>query len=178
MRQLKAILPVVILSTAAMSASAESGWYLGASVGKSDLGFQSTDEFSNIDIDDSDTGFKVFTGLKFTIAAAEFGYVDFGSVGSDDINVDWRGLSAYGGLCVVLSPVEVCGIEGGFSWNAEADFDSLDEKYDENGFDPSVGIGAAFTLGGMGVRAEYEYFDIGEFDKVSMLSLGATFYIF
>ncbi len=177
MRQLKAILPAVILSTTAMTASAESGWYLGASVGNSDLGFQNTD-IGNIDINDSDTGFKIFTGVKFTVLAAEFGYVDFGSIGSDSDSVDLSGFSGFGVLSMGLGPVEVFGKAGGFIWDAEGDFDTLDEKYDEDGFDPAVGIGAAFNLGGMGVRAEYEYFDIGEFDKVSMLSVGATLWLF
>ena len=179
MRISKAVLPIVLLSALAANASAESGWYLGASVGNAELGFQDPDTGS-IDIDDSDTGFKIYTGVKLTLLAVEAGYVDFGSVDGDYANVDLSGFDAFGVLSMGLGPVEVFGKLGGFVWDAEgsASLGNVEQTYKENGFDPAIGIGAAFNLGGMGVRAEYEYFDIGDFDKVSMLSVGATFWMF
>lgn len=175
MRLSKTLLPALLLSALAHTASAESGWYLGASVGNSDLGFQDTD-ISSIDIDDNDIGYKLFTGLKFTVFALEAGYVDFGSVGSiDKATADLSGFSGFGKLSMGLGPVEVFGKVGGFVW--DADIDSVEATYKEDGVDPAIGVGAAFNLGGIGIRAEYEYFDIGDFDKVSMLSVGATFWL-
>lgn len=177
MRYLKAVIPAILLSTMALNASAESGWYLGASVGNSELGFEEPD--SSFDIDDSDTGYKLYTGLKFTVLAVEAGYVDFGSIGGDAGNVDLKGFDAFAMLSMGLGPVEVFGKLGGFVWDAEGSVtvSNVEATYEENGFDPAIGLGAAFNLGGMGVRAEYEFFDIGDFDKVSMLSVGATFWM-
>lgn len=172
---LKTAIPCLLLGALAPVASAESGWYVGASVGNSKVGMQEIKN-ADIDIDDSDTGYKFYTGLKFTILAVEGGYIDFGTIEDAEGSAEISGFDAFGVLSMGLGPVEVFGKLGGFVW--DADVDTVADTYKDDGFDPAIGVGAAFTLGGIGIRAEYEYFDIGDFDDVSMLSLGATFWIF
>jgi hypothetical protein len=38
-----------------------------------------------------------------------------------------------------------------------------------------LGVGIAFSLAGIGLRAEYEQIDIDELDNASMISLSAVF---
>lgn len=147
------------------------GFYAGGSVGNARLGLSSSD--SNIDISGSDIGYKVFGGFKFTFLAVEGGYVNFGQIDGDNENVKVSGLSAFGMLSTGLGPVSLFGKVGGFIW--DSDVRSATESYSEDGFDPALGLGAAFNMGNLGLRAEYEYFNISEFDDVSMFSVGAVF---
>lgn len=157
----------------ATAGHAESGLYLGGSFGNATVGFNPS---SDIDVKDDDIGYKLFGGLKFTLLAAEVGYVDFGKVEKSGFTGELSGFNAFGVLSFGLGPVDVFGKLGGFVW--ESDFKVAQESYKEDGFDPAVGIGASVTLGSLGVRAEYEYYDIDEFDEVSMFSLGAVYWLF
>lgn len=157
----------------AVSGHAESGVYLGGSFGNATVGFNPSND---IDVKDDDIGYKLFGGIKFTLLAAEAGYVDFGQVENSGFTGELSGFNAFGVLSMGLGPVNVFGKLGGFVW--ESDFDSAQQSYEEDGFDPVAGVGAGLTFGGVGVRAEYEYYDIDEFDEVSMFSLGATYWLF
>lgn len=176
MRLLKSLIPALVLCAMTQTAAAESGWYLGASLGNSEVGFQDPKGAErDIDIDESDIGYKITTGLKFTIAAVEASYIDFGNIEGADSSIEIAGFDAFAMLSMGLGPVEVFGKLGGFVW--DADFETVEASYKDDGVDPAVGIGVAFNLGDMGVRAEYEYFDISDFDDVSMLSVGVNFWL-
>lgn len=162
------------LCTVSAQSYAESGLYLGGSFGHAKVGFEPT-ENRTIDINDNDIGYKLFGGFKFTLAAVEAGYVNFGRIEDASGNVEISGFDAFGVLSMGIGPVNVFGKVGGFIW--ETDYELLETRYNDDGFDPAYGVGASFNLGGLGVRAEYEYFDIGDFDQVSMLSVGATFWL-
>ncbi|MCR6651840.1 MAG: outer membrane beta-barrel protein [Cellvibrionaceae bacterium] len=157
----------------AATGHAESGIYLGGSFGNATVGFNPN---SNIDVKDDDIGYKLFGGVKFTLLAAEVGYVDFGKVEKSGFTGDLNGFNAFGILSFGLGPVSLFGKAGGFVW--ESDFSNAQDTYKEDGFDPAVGVGAAINLGSLGVRAEYEYYDIDGFDEVSMFSLGAVYWLF
>lgn len=148
------------------------GFYVGGSVGHAKVGLSQAER--NISVSDNDIGYKIYGGFKFTLVAVEGGYVNFGRVDGDDSDVKVSGLSAFGMLSTGLGPVSVFGKLGGFVW--ESDIRSAQNTYSESGFDPALGIGAAFNMGGIGVRAEYEYFNISDFNDVSMFSLGATYW--
>lgn len=172
----QAVVRSALVGLCAVSAQtyAESGVYLGASLGHAKVGVEPTDN-RTLDVDDNDIGYKLYGGFKFTLAAVEAGYVDFGKIEDASGSVEVSGFNAFGVLSMGLGPVDVFGKLGGFVW--QSDYAELETTYDDDGFDPAFGLGAAFNLGGMGVRAEYEYFDIGDFDQVSMLSVGATFWM-
>lgn len=158
------------------TAQAQSGLYFGGSVGNAQVGYDSPSEgdIQDFELDESDIGYKLYGGFKFTIAAVEAGYVNFGTIENDAANVEITGFDAFGILSLGLGPVDLFGKLGGFVW--ESDIQALESTYSEDGFDPAMGFGVSFNLGGLGVRGEYEYFDISEFDKVTMLSVGATYW--
>lgn len=157
----------------AATGHAESGLYLGGSFGNAKIGYNPSND---IDVKDDDVGYKLFGGFKFTLLAAEVGYVDFGKIEESGYSGEVSGFNAFGVLSVGLGPIDVFGKLGGFVW--EADFEAAQERYKDDGFDPAVGIGASVTLGNFGVRTEYEYYDIDGFDEVSMFSIGATYWLF
>lgn len=166
-------LPIALLLCVGTT-HAESGLYIGGSFGNAKVGFDSPS--NDIDVEDDDIGYKLFGGFKFTLLAAEAGYVDFGKVEDSGFAGELSGFNAFGVLSMGLGPVEVFGKLGGFVW--ESDFEIAQERYEDDGFDPAVGVGVGFNLGGLGVRGEYEYYDIDGFDEVSMFSLGATYWLF
>ena len=164
---------VLTLPLYAAAGYAQSGLYIGGSFGNASVGFNPSND---INVKDDDVGYKLYGGLKFTLLAAEVGDVDFGTVEGSGYSGELSGFNAFGMLSMGVGPVSLFGKLGGFVW--ESDFNDAQSRYKDDGFDPAVGVGAAFTLGSLGVRAEYEYYDIDEFDKVSMFSLGATYWIF
>lgn len=169
----------LLLSLLSLPGHTKSGLYLGGSLGNAKVGGPEGMEYTvdNEDLrnfDDSDIGYKVYGGLKFTLLAVEAGYVNFGAIENGDAQIEIDGFNAFGILSMGLGPVEIFGKAGAFVW--QSDVSLLEEQFDEDGFDPVVGVGAAVNLGGVGVRAEYEYYKVSDFDEVSMLSLGATFW--
>ncbi len=168
------ILCLALLSIAgAANAGKETGPYIGGS-----LGMSSTDVSSGAyDFNDDDFGWKIFGGYNFGIIplldlAVEGSYVDFGSASSDGIlnqSVDLTGWDLYGVAALNLGPIGVFGKVGQIWWNSDSNISPLDDS----GNDMAYGIGARFQIGSLGIRAEYEYFDLSDSD-LSLLSAGVS----
>lgn len=155
-------------------ASAESGPYVGASLGNAKAGIK--DPTDDVEYEETDYGYKLFAGYKFLLLSVEAGYMDFGEIEDSGRTAEITGFSAFGRLSMGLGPAELYVKAGGFAW--DNDISAATETFEDDGFDPAAGIGAEFTFGGLGVRAEYEYFDLGgDFEgDVSMMSVGATYW--
>jgi hypothetical protein len=111
--------------------------------------------------------------------AVEGNYVDLGSADDDvlgekvESDIDGIALSAVGFLPV--GPVDVFARVGVIDWDAEIAVPDLDFRAKDDGTDLAYGVGTQFRVWGLSLRAEYERFDIGEADKVDMLSVGLTY---
>lgn len=164
-----------------VTASADSGFYIGGSLGSATVEVDVSDSqipgFSEFDEDDA--GYKVFAGYNWDLPllklGIEGGYTDFGN---PDINVSGfqfdvapTGLSVFGVAGVGLGPVDVFGKAGMIAWDADINEDGL--MYSDDGTDPAFGVGLRFSLGRVQLRGEYELFDIEEAD-VTMLSVGVA----
>jgi hypothetical protein len=166
-------------------ARAESGFYLGGSVGDATIQAVAPDGDlgDTFKFDESDFAWKAFGGYNFDVAFMDFaiegGYVDLGApsgtspLGSS-IGLDVAGWDVFALAGFKLGPVGLFAKAGMISWDADSSFDGMDAGGD-SGSDPAYGVGARFTLGGFEIRGEYEMFDISEADDVYMLSLGAAF---
>ncbi|MCI0505711.1 MAG: porin family protein [Gammaproteobacteria bacterium] len=150
------------------SAHADSGFYIGASAGNASI---SGEPSTSIDFDSDDTGYKVFGGFKFTLLAIEASYVDFGKPEQNNISVELSGYDLFGLVNIGIGPVDLFGKVGVFSWDSDL---TNGASVNEDGTDPVYGIGAGLSFGSISVRAEYEYFDISDFDTVEMISVGAS----
>ena len=165
-------------------ARAESGWYVGGSVGDATVQTDVvTEDLGEVfSFDESDFAWKAFGGYNFDIAfmdiAIEGGYVDMGSpsgtVGDLDLSVDVAGWDIFALAGFNLGPVGLFAKAGMISWDADSTLGGLDAGGD-SGSDPAYGVGARFTLGGFEIRGEYEMFDIEEANDVYLLSLGVAF---
>ena len=171
--------PAALLAALALAASpaiaADNGIYLGASIGASGV------EDDELDFDGDATGYKVIAGWRFLDwLAVEGNYVDFGStddtVLGERIEADVDGLSLSAVVFVPVGPVDLFGRVGAVDWSADVSSVSLGD-FKDDGTDLTYGVGAQFRLGSLGLRAEYERFELGDAD-VDMISLGVTWTFF
>jgi OOP family OmpA-OmpF porin len=79
-----------------------------------------------------------------------------------------HGYDAAGLLIFPIGPIDLYGKVGMLSWTASGGGTS-------SGTDPFYGVGAGFNIWKIGIRAEYERYQIKDTDKVQMYSLSALF---
>ena len=165
------------------AATADSGFYIGASAGgatiEADLGDSGIPGLPS-SIDEDDTATKFFAGYTFDLpaidVAIEAGYVDFGkpdiNILGDELTVDTTGLNVWGIATLNAGLIDVYGKLGLIAWEVDAEL--LGQSASDDGTDLGYGIGAAFGLGPLEVRGEYELYDLDDTD-VSMLSVGVVY---
>jgi OmpA-OmpF porin, OOP family len=171
--------------TAAMTAQADvrPGFYAGASVGTTKLSDDSFDG-SGADIDDTDTGFKIYGGYSFNDNfAIEASWFDLGEVsgnfGPDSFSVGVSGLNASAvGRLPVSETFSLFGKLGFASYDLDAHVNlagigSGSDNSSET--DLTYGVGAALSFGGQWeVRAEFEAINVDDGDA-NMISVGAMY---
>jgi outer membrane immunogenic protein len=174
----------VVLAAAAImlyapESKADSGFYLGGSVGQAGIELEDSSGVVPLTFDENDFAWKAFGGYSFELLpvlslAVEGGYVNLGGPSGDmlgfpaEIKAD--GFDAFGVLGVDLGPLGLFAKYGMISWDAEITLDGLTET--DDGSDAAYGIGATIGLGSIDLRAEYEVFDIEDSEDVSMISVG------
>ena len=179
--------PIAILlaafTFAPLAANADSGFYVGGSVGgatlEADFGDTGIPGFPT-DIDEDDNAFKVFAGYKFDLPGldlgVEAGYVDFGApeidVLAEQVDLEPTGINLWGIAGIEAGPVDLFAKLGYISWDIEASVQG--QSISDDGSDLGYGLGLSFGLGSVSVRGEYEVYDIDDAD-VSMLSLGLVY---
>ncbi len=173
-----------------LNALADSGFYVGGSIGgasiEADIEDDPTLPTLPDEIDEDDTGFKVFGGFMWDNPlidlGVEVGYVDFGQPGVNvptnvgDIGVEFEssGINLWGIAGTEVGPLDVFAKLGYVSWDIEATIEGIPGDISDDGTDIGYGVGAAFNLGSLQIRGEWELYDIEDAD-VSMLSLGVAF---
>lgn len=168
---------------APQAASADSGFYIGGSLGgatiEADFGDTGIPGFPS-DIDEDDTAYKVFAGYKFDLPVldlgVEAGYVDFGApdfdVQSERVELEPTGINLWGIAGIEAGPVDLFAKLGYISWDIEATVQG--QNLSDDGSDLGYGLGLSFGLGSLSVRGEYEVYDVEDAD-VSMLSVGVVY---
>lgn len=159
-------------------AAADNGFFMGGSLGRATVSdkIPSNQQVQDIDFRSSDTAYKIYAGFKLSNLAIETGYVDFGKPTDAGANLALTGLDAFGILHFALGPVSVFGKLGLVRW--DYDLDHIVSNYHKEGTDAAFGVGARFDLGSLGLRIEYELFDVGEVNDLYLFSVGATYTFF
>jgi outer membrane immunogenic protein len=176
-----AILLVAALLLMSAESRADSGFYVGGSVGSAGLEIDFDDPgdpLNTVTFDEDDFAWKAFAGYNFDLTllnlAIEGGYVDLGGssadLGGTLFAVDADGLDLFGVLGVDLGPIGIFAKAGVIAWDAEASIDGLGDS--DDGTDPAYGVGAKFGFGSFAIRVEYELFDIEDAEDVAMISAG------
>jgi len=170
----------VALLSLSQQAMADSGFYLGGSVGSATISAGLPDETdSDFTFDENDFAWKAFGGYNFDLAVVDLGieggYVDFGApsttLAGETLGLELAGWDLFGLAGLQLGPVGVFAKAGYFSW--DVDLLVSGQKVDsDDGNDPAYGVGAKFALGSLQIRGEYEYFDVDGSNDVYLLSVG------
>ncbi len=110
----------------------------------------------------------------------EGGYIDFGKPDDDFLGetaqIDAEAWNLYGvGTLGLSDNFDLFAKAGLISWEADSFLNGVPVGVDD-GEDLALGIGAKFgSESGLGLRAEFEWFDVDEADAVWMASLGLEF---
>jgi outer membrane immunogenic protein len=165
------------------TAMADSGFYLGGSVGNTALEVNFDDGLGGVvPFDESDFSWKLYGGYNFDLPVinlgVEGGYRSLGgpsaTFASETFGVDITAWDAFGVAGFALGPVTVFGKLGMVSWDAELTVGGFDVG-SEDDQDTAYGVGAAFNLGSFQLRAEYEAFDVSDVENLYMLSAGFVY---
>ena len=194
----KAVLATLIapVFAAATAHAAETGFYIGGSVGqstaKASTGSLQTGvgQFNTFHFDKEETGYKAFVGFNFLpFLGVEGGYVDFGGPSDDesfgatriDAELDATGWQAFVVGTLPIGPVDLFvkagGIEASFDLKVGNSFNNQHRNESESNEMFAYGAGAAFHFGRFGVRVEAEGYDVSKLDDLYLISIGATYHL-
>ncbi|HET7366195.1 MAG TPA: porin family protein [Burkholderiales bacterium] len=169
---------VVFCGAAAFHARAESGLYLGGGIGQATV----KDSTSAGEFDADNAAYKAFIGYRFGLLpivdlAAEGGYVDFGKpsqdLGAQHVEFKLHGAYAAGLVIFPLGPIDLYGKGGVIEAKTESSVGATTSS--RSGSSGFYGVGAGFRIWKIGVRAEYERYQIKDVDRVQMFSVSALF---
>ncbi|MBT8118241.1 MAG: porin family protein [Gammaproteobacteria bacterium] len=153
----------------AANAGADSGLYIGVGAGNATLKDSAFEE--------SDSAYKLFGGynigfIPFVDLALEASYVDFGKPSTSTESIEVSGLNAFGLAGLNFGPFGVFAKAGIVSWSTDTRIGTTSTE--DSGTDPAYGLGARLAIGSFSVRAEYEFFDLGDAD-LGMASVSGVF---
>jgi len=162
-----AVAATTILALAPLTAIADSGFYVGGSVGSASL----TDDFDGFDIDDDSTSFRLTAGWQINdFFSLEGGYHNFGEleqsfdVGGNPIDIrlkaDGFTLGATGSVPLGQS-FALFGRAGAFFWDGDAEINNISQARPEDtnlyfGGGAKVAISDRLALVGDWTRYELE----------------------
>jgi hypothetical protein len=167
------LLSALFFSTYAF-AGAESGIYLGAGAGNSNIKGPVDEE--NFDLETN--GYKLILGYNFGIVplvdlAVEGSYVDMGDESDGVTTFSQSSLNGFGLAGLSFGPVGLFAKLGLSSWSADATARGV--KKSVSGTDPVYGIGARLQIMKVSGRIEFEYYDQNNFDDVYMSSISLLY---
>jgi outer membrane protein with beta-barrel domain len=169
-----AIAALGTLSLAALApqaAAADNGFYLGGGITQT--------EFDIEDVSGDDNGFKIIAGFRpLNWLAVEANYIDLGGDEEDGVSVDANATTISALAIAEFGVIDVFAKVGMANWNVDFDVDGIG-NFDDDGWEPTYGLGVGAHFGSLGVRAEYEMFNTDLLDEldtdVSTLSLSFTY---
>ena len=163
-----------LAALAPQAAAADNGFYLGAGITQTEFDI---DDIGSGELDDN--SFKVIAGFRpLDWLAVEANYIDL--VGESDGTTS---LDATATTISALAIAEVGVIDfyarlGMANWKFDVDVEDFGSA-DDDGWEPTYGVGVGAHFGSLGVRAEYEMFKADLFDEldadVNTLSVSFTY---
>src|SRR5688572_6217405 len=169
---------MVALAALGLSATAAAeGLYVGGSALQSRF---DSDDFDVEDVDEEDTGWKVFLGIQPTEHfAIEGGFTQFGEAQAPSAAVGGpfeakaEALSVFGVGIMPVGPVNLFAKVGAARIDAEGNVGAV--FFEDKSTEFAYGVGAQMNFGNLGVRAEYEKFDTDVIGDLDVISLGVVF---
>ncbi|HKE93142.1 MAG TPA: outer membrane beta-barrel protein [Povalibacter sp.] len=155
------------------AAAADNGFYLGASIGQSNVDVDA----GPVRINGDDTGFKIIAGFRpLDYFAVEVNYVDFGKVEDNGFKAESDAISAYAVGFLPVGPVDLFAKAG--LVNSDTSLKGTIEAPMGDSTDFSYGVGVQFRLLSLSARVEYEVYDGDNVNDLNMVSVGLTYTFF
>ena len=155
----------------ASASAADNGFYLGGSIGRANVDI----DRGLARIDEDDTGYKFIAGLRpLDWLGVEASYVNFGKPEQGSQKSETDGVSAFVVGFLPVGPIDLFAKAGLINSDTSV-VRSGGKVFEEDGTEFAYGVGAQFRLLSLGVRAEYERFDIDNIDDLNMFSIGVTY---
>ncbi len=156
-----------LAAIAPQAAAADNGFYLGAGITKSEFDVGSASD--SLD----DNSYKIIAGFRpFDWLAVEANYIDLG--GESDgagTSLDAQAFTVSGLLIAEFAVIDLYARLGMANWKLDASLSGFGSE-SEDGWEPTYGVGIGAHFGSFGVRAEYESFQVSDFDfDVNTISL-------
>jgi hypothetical protein len=167
----KLLLTTALLALSASATAADNGFYLGGSIGQANVDI----DRGLARIDEEDTAFKLIAGIRpLDWLAVEASYVDFGKPEGRGQKADSDGVTAFVVGFLPIGPVDLFA-KGGLINADTSVVTNGGNVFSEKGTELAYGVGAQFRLLSLGVRAEYERFEVSHVDDLNMFSVGITY---
>src|SRR3954463_481717 len=165
-----------MVAAAPRAEAADNGIYLGAGLTQTEF---DADDVDNIKLDDN--SFKVIAGIRpLDWLAFEVNYIDLGSDSqaiAPNVTSKLEATALTGSVLVLkeFQIVDVYARAGLAHWKLDGSVTNLGSDSD-SGDEFTYGVGVGVHFGSIGVRAEYEKFQISDLDTdVNTLSLSFTY---
>ena len=180
-RNISILLGLILLSLSPLTAFAggETGFYLGAGVGRMDV----NDKVSNgDDYSAYAAAYKILGGYNFgkiplLDLAIEGSYVFTDELSDDidgvDVSYEQSSFNLLGLVGLSFGPFGIFGKLGAGAWESDTKVGS--QKESDSGTDPIYGAGVRLTLFSITGRIEFEYFDQSDVDNLYMTSFSVMY---
>ena len=160
-----------LAAIAPQAAAADNGFYLGAGITKSEFDVGGASD--SLD----DNSYKIIAGFRpLDWLAVEGNFIDLG--GESDgagTSLDAQAFTVSGLLIAEFAVIDLYARLGMANWKLDASLSGFGNASDD-GWEPTYGVGIGAHFGSFGVRAEYESFQVGDYDfDVNTVSLSFTY---
>ena len=169
---------VLILIISSFGSLYAQGFYIGAGIGNTFYASEIEEVGDQVSsLDENATGYKFFGGFSTpTIFGIEGGYRNLGTITVSNFSFETKttGWDVYGmARLEVLMIVDIFAKAGAFFWETENIL--VQTALGSSGTAFAWGLGAGVHLGPIGVRLEWENFQVEDPVTLSMISASATF---
>jgi len=160
---------LALAAIAPQAAAADNGFYIGAGITKSELDVG----FASDSLDDS--SYKIIAGFRpLDWLAVEANYIDIGSESEGGTSLGAEAFTVSGLLIAEFAIIDLYARLGMANWQLDASASGFDVS--DDGWEPTYGVGIGAHFGSFGIRAEYEAFEVGDYDfDVNTVSLSFTY---
>ena len=169
------VLTLIISSFGSLYAQ---GFYIGGGIGNTFYATEIEEVGNQVSsLDENATGYKFFGGFSTpTIFGIEGGYRNLGTitVSNFSFETETTGWDVYGmARLELLLILDLFAKAGVFFWESESVL--VEQVIGNSGTSFAWGLGAGVHLGPLGVRLEWENFQVADPESISMISASATF---
>jgi OOP family OmpA-OmpF porin len=159
------------------AAAADNGFYIGAGITQTEFDI---DDIGSGELDDN--SFKVIAGFRpLDWLAVEANYIDLGSLDDSGVELDTSVITLSALFLKEFAVLDIYARAGMANWKADASVAGPGGgSIDDDGWEPTFGVGIGAHFGSLGLRAEYERFSADIFDgaldsDISTISLAFTY---